>query len=74
MISISDKIRKDQMVMDLTKTSLISHVIATTDKGSLTLNLRKGEVSYFFSLDSVPFDSKINRELLEAFDGVLYEL
>lgn len=74
MINISDKIRTDQMVMGITKTNSVSHIIAKTDKGELTLKINKGDIAYTFHLDAVPYDDKTNRELLQAFNNILYEL
>lgn len=74
MINIIEKVRVDQMVMGITKTNEIRYVIAHTDKGDLCLALRKGEVEHKFYLDAVPYDDKTNKELMEAFNGVLYDL
>lgn len=73
-MTIIEKIRIDQMIMGITKTNSISHMVAKTDKGDLTLNIKKGDVAYTFCLDAVPYPSDVNKELLKAFDNVLYEL
>ena len=73
-MTISNKIRNDQAIMGITKTNNLSHMIAHTDKGDLTLNIRKGEIAYTFCLDAVPYSDKDNKELIQLFDGILYTL
>lgn len=43
----------------------ISHFIAKTSKGDLTLQLRKGEAEYRLILDAVPVDAEVHDELME---------
>lgn len=61
--------------MSTMKVSSISHVIAQTDKGTLTLKLPKGgsEYDYRFVLDAVPYGDAENKELLSLFKGVLFD-
>lgn len=74
-MKLQEKAKKDNYIMNTMKVSSLSHVIAHTDKGTLTLKLSKGgsEYDYRFVLDAVPFSDKENKELLELFKGVLFD-
>lgn len=66
---LKEKSQRDNQIMRVMKLYSISHLIANTDKGTLTLTLVKGgnENDYRFSLDAVPYDDKTNKELLQLF-------
>ena len=57
--------KRDNEIMRLLKIVDIGHIIATSSKGNITLNLRKGgeDKDYFFCLDSVPCDKEMNDDL-----------
>lgn len=73
---LKEKAKIDNAIMRITKVSEIRHVLAHTDKGDLCLMLPfKGtEYDYRFVLDSVPYDDKTNKKLLENFNGHLFTL
>lgn len=56
---------KDNEIMSLINVNEISRLICNTDKGTLTLKIRKGTSTYFFLLDSVELSKEINKELFE---------
>ena len=58
--------KNDNLVMLSLKVNEIAHVIAQTDKGTLTMKLNKGggASDYSFVLDAVPLDEKKTKELL----------
>lgn len=58
-------ISKDNEIMRLLKTSEVRRIICNTGKGILELMLRKGDVKYFLTLDSVPLDKGTNKELMD---------
>lgn len=74
-MKLTEKAQKDNYIMKVMNIPSISHVIAHTDKGTLTLKLSKGgsEYDYRFVLDAVPYGDKENKELLELFKGVLFD-
>lgn len=76
MESLTLKAIRDNQLMKLLKTTEIRHVICHTDKGDFCLGLKKDgtDKDYTFILDAVPVEPKLNRELLEIFDGVLFTL
>lgn len=61
------KALKDNKIMKILGVKEIRHHIAITDKGELTLMLRKDEraIDYRFVLDAVPLDDEKNGELKE---------
>lgn len=76
MMTIQDKAKLDNKIMKAMKVGEIRHVVAETNKGQLNLMLALGGThhDYKFVLDAVPFDEKTNKQLIEFFDGILYEL
>ena len=72
MNTYNEMCEKDQLIMKVLKTSEISHVLAKTNKGDLTLKLIFGEKDYRFFLDAVPMEDKENKQLIKLFDGILY--
>jgi len=63
---MNDKIiKQDNKVMELLKVSEVNRVLCFTDKGTLTLKIRKGDKQYHLVLDSVPLDKHTNKELME---------
>lgn len=75
-MKLSLKSKIDNKVMTDLKLNEIRHVIAHTDKGDLCLMLRKDGAAkdYRFVLDAVPMSDEQNKELLDLFNGVLFEL
>lgn len=67
---------RDNNIMRIAKLETISHVICNTDKGQLTLMLRKNgsEQDYRLVLDAVPFTDKENEEMLSQFIDILFTL
>lgn len=63
---LNEKARIDNLVMKSIKVQEISHVIANTNKGQLTLRLNLGGTGkdYRFVLDAVPFNEKDSDKLL----------
>lgn len=57
-------IKTDNKIMELIGVSELRHYIAETNKGSLSLMLRKGESQYIFVLDAVPVTEETNKELM----------
>lgn len=43
----------------------INRLICYTDKGMLTLQIRKGDNKYHLCLDSVPVDKELNKTLMD---------
>ena len=74
-MTLTKKADQDNALMHVLRINEIAHVLAQTDKGVLTLRLRKGETAkdYTFVLDSVPYTKDVNDKLLELFDGILWE-
>jgi len=66
---LKQKSEQDNLIMRVLNVDHIAHIIANTNKGTLTLILRKGgnENDYRFSLDAVPYEDKTNKELLNLF-------
>lgn len=62
-------IRKDIRIMELLGLNEISHMVAKTSKGDLTLQLRKGEATYHLVLDAIPVDREIHEELMQLLYG-----
>lgn len=58
---------KDNQIMKVLKVDDLSHIIADTPKGRLSVKLRKGEYDYKFFLDSVPMDDETNLNLRELY-------
>lgn len=57
-------IKQDNFVMEQLKCQEVRHYIADTNKGALTLMLRKGETKYIFVLDAVPVEKDVHDELM----------
>ncbi len=57
-------IKQDSRIMELLKVSTINRIICSTDKGMLTLQIRKGDKGYHLVLDAVPLDKEKNDELM----------
>lgn len=58
--------KKDNEIINLLKVNEISRIICNTDRGQLTLRLRKGETAYRFILDAVELPKDLNKELMEV--------
>lgn len=57
-------IKTDNQIMSLLKLNTINRLICQTDKGMLTLQIRKEENNYHLLLDSVPLNEDENNELM----------
>ncbi len=58
-------IKQDNEVMKILKVNVIQRVVCHTDKGILTLQIRKGDTKYHLVLDAVPLDKDDNKELMD---------
>lgn len=76
MESLTLKADRDNQLMKLLKVNEIRHIVCHTDKGDFSLALSKGGggADYRFILDAVPVETKLNKELLQIFNGVLFIL
>jgi hypothetical protein len=68
--------QRDQALMRQLLVDEIRHVICHTNRGILTLQLRKGESKkdYLFVLDSVPLSKESNKEMFSKFGSILNRL
>lgn len=62
---LNKTIKTDDAIFKAMDLKTISRIICNTDKGFLTLQIRKGETNYYLCLDSVPLEKELNRELME---------
>lgn len=76
MESLTIKAQRDNQLMRLLKVNEIRHIVCHTDKGDFCLALTKDgkDKDYRFILDAVPVESKLNKDLLKLFEGVLFTL
>lgn len=58
-------LKQDDALMKSLNLVTINRLICYTDKGMLTLQIRKGDNQYHLCLDSVPVDKQLNKELME---------
>lgn len=58
-------LNQDDAIFKALDLKTIDRVICNTDKGVLTLKIRKGDTQYHLCLDSVPLDAKLNKELMD---------
>ncbi len=56
----------DDKVMKILGVKDIKRLICNTDKGVLELVIRKGDNDYFLTLDAVPLDKDVEKELKEV--------
>lgn len=56
--------KHDTELMNALKVETITYLIAKTNKGELSLNLRFREHDYFLTLDSVQLDKEKNEEVM----------
>lgn len=75
-MKLSQKAKVDNAVMRTLKLSEMRHVISHTSKGDLCLCLPfEGTAKdYKFVLDAVPMTDSENKELIELFNGYLFEI
>jgi hypothetical protein len=64
----------DDQIVKALDLKLIRRLICKTDKGELELVIRKGENRYFLTLDAVPLETDINKELMELLFPVKLEV
>lgn len=76
MFNLNQWAKQDNLAMKVLKVNELRHIICTTDKGDLSMMLRKGggENDYRFILDAVPCEDKQNKELLQLFNGILFTI
>jgi len=76
MITIDEMAKADNLIMRVLKVSELSHTIAKTDKGDLNLRLNyEGKAEdYKFTLDAIPMEEKANNNLIELFNGIIYDI
>ena len=67
-------IKNDNAIMQILKVNTINRVICHTDKGVLTLQIRKGENKYQLVLDAVPVPEDINKESMAILFPVTQQL
>lgn len=58
-------LKQDDAIFKTLNLKTINRLICTTDKGILTLQIRKGETHYYLCLDSVPLEKELNKTLME---------
>jgi hypothetical protein len=73
-MDINELAKIDNLIMEVIKVKELNRIVAKTDKGNLTMKIEKGETDYKFFLDSIPLNKEKNANLLDLFDGVLYEI
>lgn len=61
---LNKKLQQDDAIFKSLDLKTINRLICYTDKGILTLQIRKGDIQYHLCLDSVPLDKKLNDELM----------
>lgn len=64
-----EKLKIDDKIMKLLEASTIRRSICKTNKGALELCIVKGGTEYYLTLDSVPVEKELNRELM----GILFK-
>lgn len=57
-------IKSDHKIMELLEVTELRHFVAQTNKGELTLMLRKGETAYRLVLDAVPVSQETHNILM----------
>lgn len=62
---LTKTLKQDDAIFKALDLKTINRLICTTDKGVLTLQIRKGETNYHLCLDSVPLDKELNKTLME---------
>jgi len=61
---LNKTLKQDDAIFKALDLKTINRLICTTDKGVLSLQIRKGETNYHLCLDSVPLEKELNRELM----------
>lgn len=76
MKELKELYKKDKEIMRVLKVDELRHIIAHTDKGDLSLMIRKDQNmgEYRFVLDAVPMEDEKNKKLMSLFNGVLFTL
>lgn len=65
MSNIQNSLKTDDAIFKALDLKTINRLICTTDKGVLSLQIRKGETNYHLCLDSVPLSKELNRTLMD---------
>jgi hypothetical protein len=58
-------LKQDDALMKSLELKTINRIICITDKGTLSLQIRKGDSKYHLVLDSVPLDKEKNEEIMD---------
>lgn len=58
-------LNQDDKIMKILGVHTINRIICNTDKGLLTLQIRKGDNNYHLVLDSVPLGEEANKEIMD---------
>lgn len=61
---MSISVKSDHKIMESLGVTELRHFVAQTNKGELTLMLRKGETKYRLVLDAVPVSEEVHDELM----------
>lgn len=64
-MNIQEKLKIDDQIMKKLDASNIRRPICLTNKGALELCIVKGGTQYYLTLDSVPVEKELNRELMD---------
>ncbi len=59
-------IKQDDAIFKALDLKYVSRLICNTDKGPLELCIRKGDTQHFLTLDSVPLDKDVNKEIMDV--------
>lgn len=64
-MNTQEKLKIDDQIMKKLDASNIRRSICKTNKGALELCIVKGGTEYYLTLDSVPVEKELNRELMD---------
>lgn len=64
-MNIQNSLKLDDQIFKQLDLKTINRLICTTDKGVLSLQIRKGEQNYHLCLDSVPVEKELNKTLMD---------
>lgn len=64
-MTTQEKLKIDDLIMKKLEANNVRRPICLTNKGALELCIRKGETQYYLTLDSVPCEKELNRDLMD---------
>lgn len=72
-MTLAQRAIRDNDVMKVLKVEQLRHIVAHTNHGDLTLQLKKGqtEQDYIFVLDAVPCNAEQNKDLKILYKDIL---